>query len=343
MSEYENPYKGIDIEAHFNQLIAAGAEDANKVYHHPEVSHTWVVDSGVPTEDLAQSMLWIGGMHGNEHAGVYAIEEFLKLVLAGDVKLKKGKIALRIGNPQAVFNGTRFAPEDTQDLNRLFRDDREVKDSHLKVHRDGIQKLIREASAMVDSHCVTSYSEPFAFVDSSSIDIARSLGVKYILEVEKEKHIRHFNGISTLYSARTRKIPSVTIESGRFDNQSSYGHALRVLRRFLYYCGATNENISWDSKLKTYHTKLLYVHEKKAALGVEDEDIDFRYVRDFNNFELIEGGTKIAEEVTIIDGCKHTVIYSVDEDRCICLPTNYHNVKKVDDYVFMLSEVVNLE
>ena len=61
----------------------------------------------------------VGGIHGNEPAGIKAMVEFHRALTKGDFVLNSGKVSLLMGNPEAYRENRRYIDKD---LNRVFCD-----------------------------------------------------------------------------------------------------------------------------------------------------------------------------------------------------------------------------
>lgn len=105
-------------------LLAAGIGlTAAKYYNHPDITRfTLNPGTGFATEVIiadsgqeGNNVLLVAGIHGNEPAGVMAVEE-----LVSRLRPVRGKVvAIPVANPPAWEAGLRFAPGE-QDLNRAF-------------------------------------------------------------------------------------------------------------------------------------------------------------------------------------------------------------------------------
>src|SRR5690606_15854792 len=78
----------------------------------------WRLESGTD----GPSLMFIGGVHGNELPGIHAIRELHRRFASSPSELRCGTLTLAIGNPRAVARGTRGS-KDHRDLNRCFTDE----------------------------------------------------------------------------------------------------------------------------------------------------------------------------------------------------------------------------
>src|SRR6185436_2025513 len=98
----------------------------------------------------------VGGVHGNEPAGIRAIQIFEKLVRDGDWEIS-GAVYTLIGNPTAALQSVRFIDEN---LNRVFSR-REKKGTHEEKRSDEISQWFDDLAIahsnlrMIDLHSVS--------------------------------------------------------------------------------------------------------------------------------------------------------------------------------------------
>ncbi|MGD8799251.1 MAG: succinylglutamate desuccinylase/aspartoacylase family protein [Desulfobacterales bacterium] len=69
----------------------------------------------VAEDKVGKHLMVVGGVHGNEPAGVNAMVAFHCRWKNGQIHLKGGKVSLLLGNPQAYEQGQRYID---CDLNR---------------------------------------------------------------------------------------------------------------------------------------------------------------------------------------------------------------------------------
>ncbi len=110
------------------------------------------------------------GVHGNERAGVEALEELnLHTIDAGEVRLI-------VGNPKAIAEGVRFI--DTN-LNRLFRPEEEINEEDKRTYEyERSREILHDiegVDALLDIHGSNSpESEPFCICEAHAFAYAKT-------------------------------------------------------------------------------------------------------------------------------------------------------------------------
>ncbi len=139
-------------------------------------------NSEIITKDSGRSgphLVIIGGVHGDEHCGVRAIED-----LAPTFQPDKGEVTFIIANKKALAQDVRFVESN---LNRAFNTDQPKTLEERTAAQ--LKPLLDEADALLDLHASnTEGSEPFAICDDRSVDAAKSLPVLRIVTGLQEGH-----------------------------------------------------------------------------------------------------------------------------------------------------------
>lgn len=79
------------------------------------VDGVWCVQTNVPGPRVA----FVGGVHGNERAGITVVQQLVHAFQSGARSLERGTLSLALGNLEAIAENTR-ATTPTGDLNRCF-------------------------------------------------------------------------------------------------------------------------------------------------------------------------------------------------------------------------------
>lgn len=128
----------------------------------------FLLDSGKPGPDVAI----FAGIHGNEKAGVYALDELLLYL-----ELGAGSVYLAYGNPPAIEQDVRFVGKN---LNRCFvpgSNGGEYEDLRAKE----LMTVLDKTDALLDIHAFNDpEGEPFVICEEPSLEIAQKMCVPII-------------------------------------------------------------------------------------------------------------------------------------------------------------------
>ncbi len=109
-----------------------------------------------------KSISLMGLTHGNEVAGAYVLNNFLRLILNNKVQINN-TIYFILGNPKAYLKNIRYLEKD---LNRCFAS------VELKTYEDRrskeIQKVIKRSDILIDFHQTQTYTPQAFFVITSN-------------------------------------------------------------------------------------------------------------------------------------------------------------------------------
>lgn len=182
-------------------------------------------DTGTP----GPLILLTGGMHGNEPAGIYAIERILDWLVANEVPIR-GQIAALAGNVQALRVGLRYLDRDLNrqwdrhSVNRLLRDgpghaaeDLEQLELIAEFDRltEGRNLLPDHAQevCLLDLHTMSAHGVPFVVTCDRprARELAARLGLPGIAGLEKA-----IPG-TTLEYFLSRGFTALAVEGGQHD------------------------------------------------------------------------------------------------------------------------------
>ncbi len=176
-------------------------------------------------ERAGPTLICTGSLHGNEPAGVYALQRVVD-TLAKGVPIQGEFIALT-GNRQALAAGRRFID---RDLNRVWAgmsgsghvasrpaDAEAVEAAELLSEFRSILKRARGPVSIVDLHTTSGDSPPFATIGDTLRNRAFALafGVPIVLGLEE-----HLDG-TFLSFADTKGLITMGFEGGRHDDPAS--------------------------------------------------------------------------------------------------------------------------
>ena len=256
----------------------------------------------------------IGGIHGNEPAGVRALERLFEM-LKDEPRLNPGftfrgeLLALR-GNVGALAAGVRYLDAD---LNRIWRplvaaaaDSDVAEDRELYELLTAIETAVEDAPlselVLLDLHTTTAEGGIFAVTgdDAPSLSLAAELQVpviKGMLSKLQGTTLHYFRDghFSTNFPVR-----ALSFEAGAHDNPHSVDLALSATVNLLRALGCVREeDVSsyHDDLLRTLAghlpkmTELVYVHELAA-----DGSDEFRMRPDYQNFQVVRRGEVLADD-----------------------------------------------
>ncbi|MBT8325769.1 MAG: aspartoacylase [Winogradskyella sp.] len=139
-------------------------------------------------------IIFFGGLHGNEPAGVYALKNVLTKITAKDLR---GEVYGLFGNIEALQKGKRFINED---LNRIWTTDRvdklyETNESNSEIREQKalnflISEILSHATQpiyFIDLHTTSSKTLPFVTINDALINrkFASRFPVPIVLGIEE--------------------------------------------------------------------------------------------------------------------------------------------------------------
>ena len=256
----------------------------------------------------------IGGIHGNEPAGVRALERLFEM-LEDEPKINPGFnfkgdfLALR-GNLEALAQGKRYIDVD---LNRIWRplgpqpeqfstsEDRELHEL-LAAVETALEETPLSELVLLDIHTTTAEGGIFAITgdDAPSLSLAAEMSVpviKGMLSGLQGTTLHYFRGnhFATKFPVR-----AISFEAGHHNDPLSVDLALAATINLLRALGCVkNEDVGsyHDQRLRENSsnlprmTELAYVH--KIANDGTDE---FRMKAGYKNFQPIKRGELLATD-----------------------------------------------
>ncbi|MDF1694235.1 MAG: succinylglutamate desuccinylase/aspartoacylase family protein [Saprospiraceae bacterium] len=260
-------------------------------------------------------LIVFGGMHGNEPAGIKAIELMAKMLIVEPITNPEfrynGTFLGIIGNLQAYHKNQRFIK---QDLNRSFTEENikrvdntpesELQDELLeikqilKIVRETIEEVKPEKVIVLDLHTTSSYGGIFTITtdDPESIRIAVELHapvIKGMLKGIKGTTLHFFNS----ENFGVNMIP-VTFESGQHDETLSINRAIAAITNCMRTIGSVS-----PEHVENQHDTLLIEHSKhlpKVSELISKHNINkgdnFSMIPNYKNFQKIRSGEIIARD-----------------------------------------------
>lgn len=266
-------------------------------------------------EEAGPFVIAIGGQHGNEPAGVRALEQVFEL-LAQEPDINpgftfKGELLALRGNLPALAADQRFIDIDqnrlwlperldwADDDHRLCSEDREVREL-LRIIEIALEESEASEIAVLDLHTTTAEGGIFVIPGSgtSSALLAAEMCVpvvKGLLDGLRGTGLHFFqNG----FSGDSRNVRALTFEAGSHYNPRSVDLAVAATLNLLRALGcveAADVRTLHDELLREHGrplprmTRLAYVHH----IVPEDR---FEMLPGFENFQPISAGLPIAQD-----------------------------------------------
>ncbi len=293
-------------------------------------------------------LIVFGGMHGNEKAGIKALETMFDMLdKEKDVNpgfRYKGRLVGIRGNLKAIEAGTRYI---VKDLNRQFTpanvnrvlnasakemldaEDEELR-AIIKTVRAEISDYNPEKVVVLDLHTTSATGGIFAIAteDPASLNIAVELHAPVILGL-----LRGIEGTSSHYF-KDENMPvrtiSVVFEAGQHEDPDSVNRAIAALTNCMRAIGAVREE-----DVENRHNEILINYSKGLPKVAElvtvykiMEESHFEMLPDYKNFQRIKEGELLAFD----NG--HEVFAT--EDSLILMP---HYQEQGEDGFFLIKKV----
>ena len=289
----------------------------------------------------------LGGMHGNEPAGIKAIDLMFKMLEVEPITNPSfdfnGVFMGLIGNLQALKANQRFIKKDLNrqwevdiidkvmaaDKNSLEAEDLEMREIldiiHAEIKHSQVNKLI-----VLDLHTTSSFGGIFTIPsdDPESLRIALELHAPVV-----QNMLEGIHG-TTLHYFRTENMGvetvGVTFESGQHDEVLSVNRAIAAITNCMRSIGmvqAEHVENRHDSILIEYSKDLPKVTKMISRHGITDED-QFRMLNGYENFQAVKKGELLAED-------KKGKIYASD-DALILMPLYQ---KQGEDGFFLIQKI----
>ena len=237
------------------------------------------------------TMVFFGGIHGNESAGVFALEKVLKTIDQTNVK---GTIYGITGNLNALEQGKRYIDAD---LNRLWTFDQlAMLDMTPKKHSEtqeqidiynilkDILKTEKGPFYFIDLHTTSSKTLPFITINDALINrkFSKLFPVPIVLGIEEYLHGPLLSYVNELGYV------SLGFESGQHNDKKSITNNIAFINLALHFTG-----VYQVGKIEKHKKQL-----QKAAEGLSDmfEVIHLHRILNGDTFEM-QLGYKSFEDV----------------------------------------------
>lgn len=262
-------------------------------------------------------LIIIGAMHGNEPAGVKAIDLMGKMLEVEPITNPdfeyKGMVLGLIGNLEAYQLGQRFVNRDlnrtwTTDniemirntpIDQLHHEKREIKDILLTIEEE-IEFYQPEKIVVLDLHTTSSYGGIFSLAtdDPESLRIAVELEAPVVtgmLSGIKGTSLHFFNteslGVDTT---------AVVFESGQHQEPLSVNRAIAAITNCMKIIGSIEPGVvenQHNHLLKTYSADLPSVTRLVVSHSLKPQD-GFKMQPDYRNFQEVREGELLATDAS---------------------------------------------
>jgi len=252
-------------------------------------------------EESGPCLIFIGGIHGNEPSGVFALRQVIDELKENKTPIKGSIIALA-GNLWALEKSERF---EKQDLNRLWIDEKvealengsyQAKNEDEKQQEELfsiIQNLLSTKKGpfyFFDLHTTSSQTPPFLTVNDSLLNrkFTQQYPVPMILGIEE-----YLDGPILSYINELGYV-SFGFESGQHDDLSSINNHIAFTYLSLVFSGAVDKNdINYQNSFQALNQGSANIFEIYHRHEIA-KDEKFTMEPGFVNFQRIQIGQHLA-------------------------------------------------
>jgi hypothetical protein len=247
------------------------------------------------------TVVFFSGIHGNEPAGVFALEESLRKIKPEDVR---GSIYGVSGNLKALRQKQRYIDEDLNriwtehNLNKLERKEKLNKEEHeqleLYVFLNEILNKGKPPYYFIDLHTTSSKTVPFITINDALINrrFSNQFPIPTVLGIEE-----YLNGPLLSYINSLGYV-SLGFESGQHDEIKAISNSISFIYLTLVFTKIMGRD---DVPSFLEHFKTLE-SESKSIRGVFEviylhkimEQQPFKMLNGFENFQSVKKGKPLA-------------------------------------------------
>ena len=263
-------------------------------------------DVGDP--DQGPTVVVIGGMHGNEHSGVFALHKIFEMLQRDQLKTK-GRLIGLAGNLKALAQRKRFL---SRDLNRLWTadnmlrmvqnklngttDDPEIKEQIILYER--IRNILNSGNGpfyFIDLHTTSAESIPFVVINDTLSNRAFALDMPSHVIIGIEEFI---DGPLLSFMNEVGHV-SIGFEAGQHDSLSSIENAYDLVWNAMHVTGLLD--IGSAPRGNGHYTRLKkamegeqMIFEVRERFEVQPSSV-FKMKPGFINFQKIHKGESLAD------------------------------------------------
>lgn len=246
------------------------------------------------------------GVHGNERAGVYALQQLLPAL-----SITKGTLYVAFANPPAIEANVRMV---NKNLNRCFYKDNKGTDPE-DIRARELMAVLDKCDALLDLHMFYDEKDkPFVICEHNALDLAQKLDVDIISTNWTAVEPGGTDG----YMYENGKI-GVCVECGPLAKSEEYtDFAIQTIYQFLKHFDMSNKEVTFSTKPKRL------VKAMKAIYKTSD---DFVLTPGLRDFQKLEEGQLLATD--------KTKTFKAKANECIIFP---HYTARVDEEAYILGE-----
>ncbi len=285
-------------------------------------------------------MILFAGIHGNEQAGVKALENVLKGIDPDDIK---GNIYAIYGNLKALTKNKRFLDFDLNRMwtsarmeKRSFEKDKYAEDQEQNEINKILNQIIKKHNSplyFIDLHTTSSDSLPFITINDSLINrrFSKIFPVPVILGIEE-----YLEGPLLSYINKLGYV-SLGFESGQHTSKEAIINARSFVKLALHFSeiikfGDIENEFQKLQKAAESNSK---IYEIIYRYNIKREE-HFKMKSGFSSFELLEKGTLLAssDEKDIYLEKKATLFMPLYQKKGV---DGYFLIRKIEPFFLNLS------
>ncbi|WP_299533597.1 succinylglutamate desuccinylase/aspartoacylase family protein [Ulvibacterium sp.] len=258
-------------------------------------------------KEKGPTLLFFGGIHGNEHSGVLALEHVFQKLIEGSYPIKGNLFGIR-GNIPALLEEKRYIEKD---LNRMWikskileiqqkpKSERTIEEKELLKVLAIVSDILTTKEApfyFVDLHTTSSKTLPFITINDALINrkFSRLFPVPIILGIEE-----YLEGPLLSY-INEKGYVSLGFESGQHNELEAIKNSISFLWLSLVFSGALDKQAAPDFKehfrqLQKSAQNNTDFYEVIHRHAIRRED-GFHMQQGFRSFEEVSKGTLLAKE-----------------------------------------------
>ncbi|GAA4891925.1 hypothetical protein GCM10023311_15430 [Flaviramulus aquimarinus] len=292
------------------------------------------------------TVVFFGGIHGNETSGVFALTDVLKGINPAYVK---GTIYGISGNLKALKKHQRYIKED---LNRLWskahiqaiksKTDLNADEEELLELLDILNTILETNQPpfyFIDLHTTSSKTRPFITINDALINrkFSKQFPVPIVLGIEE-----YLNGPLLSYINQLGYV-SLGFESGQHDDLNAITNSIAFVYLTLVYSGVLNEEAvihfsRYHELLKQQANNTFDVFEVVHVHSIQKNET-FKMLNGFESFEPIKKGTHLAisDADQITSPCKGNIFMPLYQKRGA---EGFFIIKPIKPFFLKLSRVL---